>query len=151
MKLLCDHMLGTLAKWLRFMGYDTAYPGPLDDSALIDTAKGEGRVLLTRDKELAARCPGAVRVHSDVLEEQVREVAAVLGLTLLDPLSRCSVCNALLAPIRLEDVKDLIPEGVRSRRQEFWRCPACSKVYWRGTHWDKMVERLNHFDLPKTQ
>jgi uncharacterized protein with PIN domain len=144
-------MLGTLAKWLRFMGYDTAYPGPLDDSALIDAAKVEGRILLTRDKELAARCPGAVRVHSDVLEEQVREVATVLGLTLLDPLSRCSVCNAVLAPIRLEDVKDLIPEGVRSRRQEFWQCPGCRKVYWRGTHWDKMVERLNHFDLPKTQ
>ncbi len=151
MKLLCDHMLGTLAKWLRFMGYDTEYPGPLDDTALIEQARREDRILLTRDKELVGRLPGAVRVHSDVLEEQVREVASALGLRLIDPLSRCSVCNGLLVPVPLESVRDLVPEGVRTRHQEFWQCPRCHKVYWQGSHWDKMVERLNHFDLPKTQ
>ncbi len=150
MKLLCDHMLGTLAKWLRFMGYDTEYPGPLDDTALIAAARAEGRVLLTRDKELATRCPGSVRVRSDVLEEQVREVAHALGLKLVDPLSRCSVCNGVLEPVPLGAVRDLVPEGVRSRHEEFWRCPRCRKVYWQGSHWDKMVEQLNHFDLPKS-
>ncbi len=150
MKLLCDHMLGSLAKWLRFMGYDTEYPRPLDDTALIAQARSEDRVLLTRDKELAARCPGAVRVRSDVLEEQVREVASALGLRLVDPLSRCSLCNGLLVPVPLESVRELLPQGVRERHQEFWQCPRCRKVYWQGSHWDKMVERLNHFDVPKT-
>ncbi len=147
MKLLCDHMLGTLAKWLRFMGYDTAYPGPLDDTALIAAARAEGRVLLTRDKELAARSPGAVRVRSDVLEEQVREVASALDLRLVDPLSRCSVCNGELVPVPHETVRGLVPEGVRSRHQEFWQCPTCHRVYWQGSHWDKMVERLNRLPL----
>lgn len=150
MKLLCDHMLGTLAKWLRFMGYDTAYPGPLDDTQLLALAQKEDRVLLTRDKELASRSPEALRVRSDALEEQIREVASALGLRLVDPLSRCSVCNAILVPVPLEAVEGLVPEGVRTRHQAFWRCPSCRRVYWQGSHWDKMVEQLNRFDLPKS-
>ena len=147
MRLLCDHMLGTLAKWLRFMGYDTAYPGPLDDNALIVAAREDGRILLTRDKELAARCPGAVRVQSDILEEQIREVASVLDLRLLDPLSRCSVCNGVLAPVSREAVEGIVPAAVRLRHQEFWQCPSCRRVYWQGSHWDKMVAQLNRFPL----
>jgi len=149
-RLLCDHMLGTLAKWLRFMGYDTAYPGPLDDTELLVLAEREDRVLLTRDKELAGRSPRAVRVRSDDLEEQIREVASTLSLKLVDPLSRCSLCNTPLVAAKAEDVADLVPEGVRSRHSLFWHCPTCHKVYWQGSHWDKMVERLNHFDLPKS-
>jgi uncharacterized protein with PIN domain len=149
-RLLCDHMLGTLAKWLRFMGYDTAYPGPLDDTELLALAEREDRVLVTRDKELAGRSARALRVRSDELDEQVREVASALGLKLVDPLSRCSLCNAPLVPARLEDIGDLVPEGVRARHAAFWQCPSCHKVYWQGSHWDKMVERLAHFDLPKS-
>ena len=148
MNLLCDHMLGTLAKWLRFMGYDTAYPGPLGDTELIDLAKREGRVLLTRDKELAARCPRALRVRSDDLEEQIREVASALGLRLSEPLSRCSLCNTLLVHVSPEDAKGAVPEGVWARHQEFWQCPQCRRMYWQGSHWDKMVGRLNNLHLP---
>ncbi len=143
-------MLGTLAKWLRFMGYDTEYPGPLGDNELLALAKREGRVLLTRDKELAARSPQAIRVRSDDLEEQIREVASRLGLKVIDPLSRCSLCNAVLATASPEEVGDLVPEGVRARHSTFWRCPTCGKVYWQGSHWDRMVERLNQFDLSKS-
>ncbi len=148
MKLLCDHMLGSLARWLRLMGYDTAYPEPGPDRDLIDRARTEGRILLTRDKELAARVPGAVQIRSDELEVQIREVAGVLGLGLVNPLSRCSLCNEVLVPVPPQDVKGLVPEAVRSRHQEFWRCPSCKRVYWQGSHWDKMVERLHHLDLP---
>lgn len=148
MKLLCDHMLGSLARWLRFMGYDTAYPEPGPDRALVERARTEGRVLLTRDKELAARVPGAVQVRSDNLDEQIREVAGVLQLRLLDPLSRCSICNEILMPVPLQEVTGIVPEGVRSRHHEFWRCPSCKRVYWQGSHWDRMVERLNGLNLP---
>ncbi len=141
-------MLGSLARWLRFMGYDTAYPSPMGDTELIAKARAEDRVLLTRDKELAARLPGAVLIRTDVLEEQIREVAAVLPLRLVDPLSRCSVCNAKIEPVSSEQVKDLVPEGVLSRHDAFWRCPQCGRVYWQGTHWDRMVQRLDRLDLP---
>lgn len=147
MRLLCDHMLGTLAKWLRFMGYDTAYPGPLDDTGLLALAEREDRTLLTRDKELASRSRRAVRVRSDVLEDQIGEVASALGLRLVDPLSRCSLCNAVLVPVPLDAVADIVPEGVRARHHEFWQCPSCHRVYWQGSHWTKMVERLNRLPL----
>src|SRR6266513_1466594 len=80
MKLLCDHMLGSLARWLRFMGYDNAYPEPCPDRTLVERVRSEDRILLTRDKELAARVTGAVRIHSDILDHQIREVAAALPL-----------------------------------------------------------------------
>lgn len=149
MKLLCDHMLGSLARWLRFMGYDTAYPEPGPDRLLIERAATEDRILLTRDKELAARTPGAVQVRSDRLEEQIREVASVLRLRLVNPLSRCSLCNELLVPVSGDGLGDLVPEGVRSRHQEFWRCSTCRRVYWQGSHWDKMVERLDRLQLQR--
>lgn len=148
MKLLCDHMLGSLARWLRFMGYDTAYPEPGPDRALIDRVRSEGRILLTRDKELARRVSGSIQIRSDELDEQIREVAGALSLRLVDPLSRCSICNEVLLPVSRDDVKDTVPEVVRSRHQEFWRCSKCRRVYWQGSHWDKMVARLNEFDLP---
>jgi uncharacterized protein with PIN domain len=149
MKLLCDHMLGSLARWLRFMGYDTAYPAPGPDRTLIELVQSEGRILLTRDKELAHRVRGAVQIRSDELEEQIQEVARVLPLQLVDPLSRCSLCNEVLVPAAPDEVKDLVPAGVRSRHQAFWRCPSCRRVYWQGSHWDKMVARLNDLDLPR--
>ena len=149
MKLLCDHMLGSLARWLRFMGYDTAYPEPTSDRDLIDLARREERILLTRDKELAGRVREAVGIRSGDLEEQIREVAAVLPLRLIDPLSRCSLCNSVLLPVSRDAIEELVPVGVRSRHEEFWRCPSCQRVYWQGSHWDKMVERLNHLDLPR--
>ena len=149
MKLLCDHMLGSLARWLRFMGYDTAYPEPGPDRTLVERVRAEDRILLTRDKELAARVIGAVRIRSDILADQIREVAAALPLRLVNPLSRCSLCNEILVSASMEDVEDLVPEGVRSRHRTFWRCPSCGRVYWRGTHWDKVVARLNELNLPR--
>ncbi len=148
MKLLCDHMLGSLARWLRFMGYDTAYPQAVDDTGLIGKARTEDRVLLSRDKELVSRLPGAIRIRSDDLEEQIRELASVLPLRLVDPLSRCSLCNAVLEAVPPAAVRELVPEGVRSRHQAFWRCPSCGRIYWQGSHWDKMIERLNSLQLP---
>lgn len=147
MKLLCDHMLGSLARWLRFMGYDTAYPKAMADNELIAKARAENRILLTRDKELGARFRGAIHVRSDDLDDQVREVADVLPLRVIDPLSRCSVCNAPIVPASAEEVREAVPEGVLLRHDAFWRCPTCGRVYWKGTHWDKMIERLNRFDL----
>jgi hypothetical protein len=143
-------MLGSLARWLRFMGYDTAYPAPMEDRELAATARSEGRILVTRDKQLAARFEGAVHVRSDVLEDQIREVAESLPLRVVDPLSRCSLCNTPIVPAPALSVKGLVPEGVLSRHDTFWLCPACGKVYWQGSHWARMVERLNSLDLSRS-
>src|SRR3989442_3966664 len=122
MKLLCDHMLGSLARWLRFMGYDTAYPEPGPDRALIERVRLEDRILLTRDKELAGRVSRAVQIRSDDLEEQTPEGAQVLPLRLIDPLSRCSLCNELLLPPSLAEGKEVGSDGVPLRYRAFCRC-----------------------------
>lgn len=131
------------------MGYDTAYPDPMEDRDLMAKAREEDRFLLTRDKELASRFRGAaIYVRSDDLEGQIREVAGALPLEVIDPLSRCSLCNTAIVEVSPESVRGLVPDGVLDRQREFWRCPTCGKVYWKGTHWDKMIERLQSFDLP---
>lgn len=139
-------MLGTLAKWLRLLGYDTLYPGPLDDRDLAAKAYDDGRVLLTRDKNLAARVTGSIFVASDDLDEQLKAVLAALRLSPSNPLSLCSVCNAPIAEIGREEVKNLIPPAVYEIQWQFWRCPSCSRVYWRGTHWDDMLRRIRKIE-----
>src|SRR5204862_8221217 len=139
MRRLCDHMLGSIGRWLRFMGYDTAYPEAGPDRSLIERARAEDRILLTRDKELASRVAGSVQIRSDDLEEQIREVAERLPLRLVDPLSRCSLCNEVLVSALPEDVKGLAPEGVRVRHHTVWRWPSCRCRQWPGNRRDKTI------------
>ena len=148
MKFLCDHMLGTLAKWLRFLGYDTAYPGPLEDAALMETCAREGRVLLTRDKELASRAPNALRIQSEILEKQMEEVTKAFGLRTDRALSLCSLCNVQIVPLPREEARGQVPEGVFARQTEFWRCPSCHRVYWKGSHYDAMRRQIESLGNP---
>src|SRR5437773_5311341 len=134
MKLLCDHMLGSLAGWQRIMGYDTAYPEPGPDRALIEQVRAEDRIVLTRDKELAARVTGAVQIRSDTLEDQIREVASALPLRLVDPLSRCSLCNAILLSAALRVVKTLLREEFGPRSRVSCAGPSVVGLSWRGPH-----------------
>lgn len=138
MRFLCDHMLGTLAKWLRFLGYDTLYPGPLDDGELKALAARDTRVLLTRDKQLGGRAPGSLYVEGDDLDEQFTQVVRSFGLNSENAMSRCSVCNELIERVPTEKAKGHVPEGVYSRQTEFWWCRQCGRFYWQGSHFDAM-------------
>src|SRR2546426_4715192 len=151
MKFLCDHMLGTLAKWLRFLGYDTAYPEALEDNELKRLAVAEGRVLLTRDRELSGRVPHAIYVASDDLDEQFAQVVRAFGLTAKDAMSRCSVCNAPIEAIPKEEAKGHVPPGVYDRHQEFWRCRQCGRYYWPGSHFDRVTAKLDEVSRTASQ
>lgn len=145
-RFLCDHMLGTLARWLRLLGYDTAYPGAVKDDALLTLAEREGRVLLTRDKELATRQGAAtLYIASDALDAQIRQVLVDLTPDVGDPMSRCSVCNGPLSEATREEVRGEVPEGVWERQREFWRCTSCGQYYWRGTHWERMRPAIDEY------
>lgn len=142
MKFLCDHMLGTLAKWLRFLGYDTAYAGPLDDTALLEQAKRERRALLTRDKQLAGRASGGLGIRSDRLEEQLEEVRRAFGITAKNAFSLCSLCNTEIQRLPAEEARGMVPEGVLAGHTEFWRCPTCLRVYWKGSHFEALERQI---------
>jgi uncharacterized protein with PIN domain len=144
-----DAMLGRLARWLRAMGYDTVYSGPspghAGDRRLLAVAHAEDRILVTRDRALARLAhPRGCLIRSEPLEDQLIEAVERLGLA-PDPrewLSRCLECNGPLEPRARGEVAGLVPGHVLATREAFAACPTCARIYWAGTHADRMLERL---------
>ena len=146
LRLLADGMLGRLAKWLRMLGYDTAYDNAATDPELARRARAEGRVLLTRDQALAARRGlRTLLIRSQVLEEQVREVRQRLGPPPQPVLSRCAVCNSVLEPISHDQAAQRVPPYVLRTRTDFRCCPGCGRVYWPGSHLKAIRAQLDAF------
>lgn len=142
---LCDAMLGSLARWLRFFGYDTGFLGPeVADSEVAERARGEGRWLLTRDHELAAVGPRTLLVRSEDVESQLVEVFGRLGLAPRAGLegSRCSECNGELEPAERAELREQVPPYVLATAERFRRCPGCGRVYWPGTHTERIVRTM---------
>jgi uncharacterized protein with PIN domain len=145
-RFVVDTMLGRLAHWLRAMGYDTLYPGQAEDRRLLQLARAEDRVLVTRDRMLARLAePGSCLVRGEWVDDQVLEVVERLALRPDDKnwLSRCLECNARLESRPRESFRALVPEHVFATHADFMRCPGCARVYWAGSHADRMVERLS--------
>lgn len=146
LRLLADCMLGRLAKWLRLLGYDTAYENDATDHELARRSRAEGRVLLTRDRELANRRGlRTLLIQSQALEEQVQEVEEAFGLPPDPALSRCSVCNVVVEQVSPAEVADRVPPYVLETQSEFRLCPGCGRVYWPGSHVQAMDEHLEEF------
>lgn len=139
---LVDEMLGRLARYLRFVGCDTAYVRGLTDEEIVVRARHEGRILLTRDRELSSRCPGALLVPSPYLADQWRSVRAAYPSTPTRlSFDRCTLCNGLLAPAEAEREKDAPPTD-RPPRGPLYRCGLCGHVYWDGSHTASIRERI---------
>lgn len=144
MRFIADAMLGTLAKWLRILGYDTQFDTSLDDHQLVRLARAEGRVLLTRDQELARRRGIQVLlITSESLDAQIAQVLEELDLAPDRSFSRCPICNQPLIDIDPETARSRVPVYVAETHKTFRSCPTCQRVYWRGTHWQQMDEQLD--------
>jgi hypothetical protein len=148
-KFVTDRMLGTLTRYLRFMGYDTVSangfaPGNVrEDTLLLDLAAREGRILLTRDAELARRGKElVVFVRSEDVMEQVGQLASAGLIQRRLPMSRCSLCNTLLRKAEPDEISGAAyaPED-RSGFDFFW-CEQCRKLYWNGSHGRQLKERV---------
>ena len=146
MKFIVDGMLGRLAKWLRILGYDTAYFPHLDDNQLVRLARAEGRLLLTRDRGLARRRGFQyLLIESDHLEEQLGQVVAALALAEEHPFSRCPVCNTPLQKVEKPELEGRVPPHIFRTHKDFSLCPNCDRIYWPGTHWARMRKKLAEF------
>ena len=147
-RFIVDDMLGKLAVRLRMLGFDAAYYGDSADSFLLRKARDEGRILLTRDSSLVkTRGANAFFVASRKLKDQIREVIERYNLKIYprNMFSRCSICNEPLEEIPKEKVKNKVPPLVYKLFKEFSHCPKCKKYYWKGTHFEKIVEDLKEF------
>jgi|YelNatPaOPRAMG01_1025707.scaffolds.fasta_scaffold02693_6 uncharacterized protein with PIN domain len=147
-KFMADHMLGSLARWLRMMGYDCRYEKGLADDDIIDICEKENRILLTRDEELATKSKGFC-LRTTSLDEQLLEVSRSLDLKFNPSNMRCSLCNGPL--VRIDRDKAAAEGGVPQRSldiaTEFWQCDSCKKIYWNGTHWDGILGRFKRLGL----
>jgi uncharacterized protein with PIN domain len=149
MKFLCDQMLVRLGRWLRAAGYDTiVIETPLTDREILDRALAESRYLITRDRHFLdmKEAEGIlVWLEANAVEECVRELSRKVFINWVKrPFSRCLLCNAELREAGLE-VLDQVPEDVRLNCKKFWRCEKCGKIYWMGTHTQKMLSKLREW------
>lgn len=138
-------MLGSLSRWLRIGGYDTEYRRDTPDDDLIEEAARDGRILLTRDEALVnrARRRGAEAIYvREGDEEALSQLSRELGLAFDPTHARCPKCNHTVDKASKEEVTGRVPEGTLMTVDEFWVCPSCGGIYWRGSHWPRIVETL---------
>jgi uncharacterized protein with PIN domain len=140
-RFLADAMLGRLARWLRTLGYDTAYDDAIPDDELVRRAFEERRHILTRDRRLFDewRIEGGLVIDAEKPLEQLGEVVAAFELPRPTRLfTRCRVCNAEVRRVERRTVADRVPARVWERESEFAECPRCGRVYWEGSHAQRM-------------
>ena len=146
-RFLCDAMLGSLARWLRFFGYDAVFHEPgLADGLLAEQARTEDRWLLTRDRQLASAGPRTMLVRADELEDQLLEVFGRLGLRPEATLeqARCGECNGELEDVSRDEVEEVTPPHGLATAPRFRRCTSCGRVYWPGSHGERILERMTN-------
>lgn len=147
MKFICDQMLAEVGRWLRAAGYDTRIVEErLGDKEILDCAILERRHLLTRDRHflsMDAPAKTVIYLRGNSTGECIREINREFGINWLHaPFSRCLVCNTLFVRPSAEQILELVPESIRQTMDEFWGCPECQKIYWRGSHTRQMLRQL---------
>ena len=144
---LCDAMLGGLARWLRAAGYRAEFDVHMQDGELVRRGSQEGKVILTSDSDVLDRYAvqqqivRTVYIPRDLTPvEQLGHVLGALDLELRSP--RCMECGGALEEVPKETIQEQLPPRVKQRFDAFFRCAECRKVYWRGTHWEDIREKL---------
>jgi uncharacterized protein with PIN domain len=144
-RFVLDGHLGKLARYLRLLGFDALWSSDATDEELASVSCAERRILLTRDRGLLKRSEvthGAC-VRSTDPKTQLAEVVARFQLSgSTRPFTRCLACNAPLVAVEKTGVAARLPPRVREAYDELWLCPACDKVYWKGSHYDRMRRML---------
>lgn len=151
-RFVLDTMLGKLARWLRALGYDALYFKAAEDRYLLQLARAEARTLLTRDARLARLAgAGGLLIRETALESQLAEV--IERLTLVPSgegiLSRCLECNGVLESRPKDLVRGRVPEHIFATQERFVGCPACARIYWQGSHADRILARLDRILGPR--
>jgi uncharacterized protein len=148
-RLFCDAMLASLARWLRAAGYDTGLaPVSAMDRAVLDACRAQSRILVTRDRHLAAHAGAGVRVvllRADGLDATAAELTVALGIDwTCAPFTRCLLDNTPLHEAT-PDERERVPPRARHLPGPFRACPACGRIYWPGSHVRRMQARLEQW------
>lgn len=145
-RFIADCHLGGLARLLRMAGFDTLYRNDYADREIACIAAREERIVLTRDRDLLKQrtVTRGCYVHAIKPARQFAEIVRRLDLARsMRPFTRCLVCNAPLRPIARARVLERLPPSVRATRTRFTACGRCRRVFWQGSHWQRMRELLD--------
>ena len=155
-KFIVDNNVGKLAKWLRIIGYDALLFTEQDDGEMVKLALAQNRVILTKDTQIMRRrlvTSGrlkAILIEDDDSKAQLQQVVEALNLDYqFRPFSICPECNQNLVERDKEEVRDLVPPYVFETQSLYMECPSCRRIYWRGTHWQAMIQELERFTAQK--
>jgi uncharacterized protein with PIN domain/sulfur carrier protein ThiS len=145
-RFIVDVHLGSLAKYLRMLGIDVLYKNNYSNNEIIDISLKENRAILTKDRELLKnnKITHGCWIRNAGTQEQVKEVILRFDLkNSIYEFLRCLDCNDILVSIEKERVQGRIPPKVKLHHNEFWYCQNCDKVYWKGTHYEKMSKFID--------
>jgi len=143
LRFILDNHLGRLAAYLRMLGFDTLYRNDYQDEELASVSSRESRILLTRDKRLLMRnqVTRGYWVRSKAPRKQLEEVVRRYQLAeVIQPFQRCVRCNAKLVQVHKEDVLHRLEPLTRRYFDEFALCPDCDQIYWKGSHYARMLQ-----------
>jgi len=149
-RFILDVHLGKLARYLRMLGFDAAYERDRDDETIIDLSLEQKRIILTRDigilKQSRVTHGYWLRHHQPL--EQLQEVLLSLDLlNQLHPFTRCMDCNGKIQPVARNKISTRVDPDIFNRFEAFWRCCDCRKIYWQGSHYQRMLERIRKIEL----
>lgn len=150
-RFLADNHLGRLTRYLRMLGLDVLHDPRLGDEELSRRSSRDDRILLTRDRGLLKRklVTRGYWLRQVDPKRQLVEVVDRFGLRpIVQPFRRCMVCNAELAELPAGEGPERVPARARAVFDRFWICPSCSRVYWRGSHYDRMVKLIGEIVGP---
>lgn len=145
-KFILDVHLGKLAKFLRLFGFDASCDTDLNDLEIIRFSLSESRIILTRDKDLllSKDVINGYRILSQKPDEQLKEVFRKYDLANhINPFTRCTICNGLLEEVPKEEIIHRLFPGTSEFYSEFKMCEQCSRIYWEGSHYERMRKYID--------
>jgi uncharacterized protein with PIN domain len=146
-RFVLDVHLGKLARYLRLLGFDTIYDRSYVDATIAAISVKERRLILTRDKGLLKRkeVTRGYWLRNIQPRLQIAEVIEVFDLRrVVRVFSRCMICNHSLETVNEALVRDALPAGLRGQFERVSRCPGCERLYWPGSHYDRLVDLVRN-------
>jgi uncharacterized protein len=144
-KFVLDVHLGTLARYLRLLGFDTFYRNNLEDEEIIELSLLEQRIILTRDLPILknGRVTHGYFVRQTNPGKQIVEIVSRFDLKdQFKPFTLCLDCNGRIIKVDKPAIVNKLRENTRKSFQEFYQCSSCKKIYWKGSHYERMMKMV---------
>lgn len=149
-RFICDVHLGKLSRYMRMFGFDTLYSNRYTNEQIIRIATEERRIILSRNYRLVRdkRVTHSYWIRSSVPLEQIRDLVDKLDLSKsINPLTRCMECNGVLLPVDKRQILPRLEPHTANYFDEFFRCDTCDRIYWKGSHFENMINFIHQYIL----